>query len=65
MSNRKSWPSCVAVALAGVALCGSVAHADVKLAGVFTEHMVLQQGIPAPVWGTAAPGEQVTVTWYL
>jgi sialate O-acetylesterase len=38
------------------------AHADVKLANLFTTGMVLQQGAPVPVWGTAEAGEQVTVT---
>lgn len=36
-------------------------HADVKLAGIFGDHMVLQQGIMDPVWGWADPGERVTV----
>jgi hypothetical protein len=27
-----------------------VARADVKLASPFTDHMVLQQGMPVPVW---------------
>jgi sialate O-acetylesterase len=62
MIQRKSWRSFAVVAVGCVAACGSVARADVKLAGVFTEHMVLQQGIPAPVWGTAEANEQVTVT---
>ena len=35
--------------------------ADLKLASPFGDHMVLQQGRPVPVWGTAAPGEKVTV----
>jgi sialate O-acetylesterase len=34
--------------------------ADFKIAGIFTDHMVLQQEKPVPIWGTAAPGEQVT-----
>ncbi|MFA6286395.1 MAG: sialate O-acetylesterase [Opitutaceae bacterium] len=34
--------------------------ADFKVAGIFTDHMVLQQGKPAAIWGTAAPGAQVT-----
>lgn len=28
---------------------------------VFGDHMVLQRDMPVPVWGTGAPGEQVTV----
>ena len=37
-------------------------HAEVKLPAIFGDHMVLQQGRTLPVWGTAAPGEKVTVT---
>ena len=40
----------------------SAAHADVKLPAVFSDHMVLQRGIPVPVWGWADPGEAVTVS---
>ena len=36
-------------------------HAEVKVSKVFTPHMVLQRGMAVPIWGTAAPGEQVTV----
>ncbi|OCX53051.1 sialate O-acetylesterase [Mucilaginibacter sp. PPCGB 2223] len=36
-------------------------HAEVVLPRVFTSGMVLQQGQPVPVWGTAAAGEQITV----
>ena len=39
----------------------SLAQAEVKLPSFFTDHMVLQRDIPAPVWGTAAPGEKVAV----
>jgi len=35
--------------------------AAVKPAALFGDHMVLQSGMPAPVWGTAGPGEPVTV----
>ncbi len=45
---------------AGV-LAGAPARADVRLPALFTEGMVLQQGIPAPVWGWAEDGEKVTV----
>jgi sialate O-acetylesterase len=36
-------------------------RAEVQLAKPFTPHMVLQREMPAPVWGTAAPGEQIVV----
>lgn len=32
------------------------------LSPMFTDNMVLQRGIAAPVWGWAAPGEKVTVS---
>ena len=38
------------------------AHADVKLASIFSDSMVLQRDLPVPVWGWAEPGEEVTVT---
>jgi len=37
------------------------AHASVTLPRVLDDHMVLQRDIPVPIWGTAAPGENVTV----
>lgn len=50
--------------LAGVAtVAGSSAFADVKLPAVISDHMVLQQGMAIPVWGTAAAGEEVTVSF--
>jgi len=38
------------------------AHADVALPKVIASHMVLQQQMPIPIWGTADPGEEVTVS---
>ena len=35
----------------------------VKVPAVFGDNMVLQRDKPVPVWGSAAPGEQVTVTF--
>ena len=35
--------------------------ADVRLAGVFAEHMVLQRDRPLQVWGWADKGEEVSV----
>ena len=37
-------------------------HADVKLPAIFGDHMVLQRDLAVSIWGTAAPGESVTVT---
>jgi len=39
----------------------SLANAEVKLNPLFSDHMVLQREIAAPVWGTTAPGEKITV----
>jgi sialate O-acetylesterase len=49
-------------AILAVCCLVAVAAADVKLAGVFGDHMVLQRDMPVPVWGWADAGEQVTVT---
>lgn len=38
------------------------ARADVKLPSIFGNHMVLQQKMADKVWGTADPGESITVT---
>ena len=39
----------------------AVASADVKMAGVFGDHMVLQREMKAPIWGTAEPGEKIVI----
>ncbi len=44
-----------------VLLCAHPASADVVLASVFTDSMVLQRDIAAPVWGGADAGEEVFV----
>lgn len=49
--------------LAALFLAGAAARADVSLPNpLIGDHMVLQAGVPAPVWGNAAPGEKVAVT---
>ena len=40
-----------------------LARADVKLPGLFSDNMVLQQGMRLPIWGWADDGEKVTVTF--
>lgn len=48
--------------LAVLALAATAAPAEVKLPAVISDHAVLQRDTAVPVWGTAAPGEEVTVT---
>lgn len=38
-------------------------EAEVKVATIFGDHMVLQRGLEIPVWGWADKGEKVTVTF--
>ncbi|QDS88559.1 hypothetical protein EC9_27500 [Rosistilla ulvae] len=45
-----------------LACLATTLQAEVKLASIFSDSMVLQRDLPAPVWGWADPGEQVTVT---
>lgn len=48
-------------ALASFGLLALTSQAAVKLPHIFGHDMVLQQGQPVPVWGWAAPKENVTV----
>jgi sialate O-acetylesterase len=43
--------------------CISHASANVRLPGIISDHMLLQRGVPARVFGWADPGEAVTVTF--
>jgi len=51
--------SIVVITLAG--WIGVSQAAELKLASVFTDHMVLQREMPVPVWGWADPAEKVTI----
>ena len=46
-----------------VALLANLAQADLKPNALFTDHAVLQQGQPLPVWGTADAGAEVSVAF--
>lgn len=43
-------------------LVSTVARAELKLANIFTDHMVLQQQMPIRVWGWATPGTEIEVS---
>jgi sialate O-acetylesterase len=48
---------------ASLLLAAPFAHATVRLPALVSSHMVLQRERPVPVWGWAAPGERVSVTF--
>lgn len=56
-----------AIAVLGALLAASAfegrADAEVRLPNVLSDHMVLQAERPVPIWGTAATGEKVTITF--
>lgn len=47
--------------LAALVMLSARSRAEVSLPRVFSDHAVLQRSARTPVWGWAAPGEQVTV----
>ena len=49
--------------LASFLLLSAALHAEVTLPAMFADGAVLQRERPVPVWGTAAPGEAVTVSF--
>ena len=51
------------LAMMAAAMAAGTAMADVSLSGIFSDNMVLQRGKGVPVWGKAAPGEKVTVSF--
>ncbi len=53
----------LAVAMVVVFGLAVPAGAEVRLASIFTDNLVLQREQPVPVWGTAKPGETVTVSF--
>ncbi len=55
--RRLAW-----LAVIGAFVLPAVGSAEVKLPAIFSDRMVLQQGKELPFWGTADPGEEVTVT---
>lgn len=57
MNVKSKWFVVFWIALGAAA----AARAEVKLHGVFADHMVLQRDMSMNVWGSGAPGEKVGV----
>jgi Domain of unknown function (DUF303). len=51
-----------AAALLSLLALPTAARADAQLALAFADHMVLQREMRTPIWGTASPNEEVTVS---
>lgn len=46
-----------------VITCATMASAEVEMPGILSDDMVLQRELPVPIWGTAAPGEKVVISF--
>ncbi len=58
------WGAAAAVLLVGYSSAGvSAVWGAATVAKLFTDGMVLQQGMPVPVWGEATAGEKVSVSF--
>ncbi len=55
-----SW-KIVGIATSLILASAGPAPAEVRLPAVFSDHMLLQQGVPVRVWGWSGPGETVQV----
>ena len=51
----------ILLSVATLAILGAPSLADVKLARLLSDGMVLQRDAPIRIWGKADPGERVTV----
>jgi sialate O-acetylesterase len=61
-TTKKQMPRIMSHMSVSMVLFSGVTFADVKMPEIFGDHMVLQEGA-ALVWGDAAPGEKITVTY--
>ena len=51
------------IAMLMAAVIGSSAAADITLPSIFSDHMVLQQNSTPKIWGTAEPGQELTISF--
>ncbi len=61
--NREGYRAIAQVVAKHISEITALAWADLRLSGIFSDHMVLQGGRPATVWGWADAGEEVIVTF--
>lgn len=61
--RRRLLPVRSLLILAIILFTCAILVADIRLPAVLGDHMVLQQGMPARIWGWAAPGETVSVAF--
>lgn len=61
MKNNNYAPKWTVIFCFSIILSALVVNADVRLPSIFSDNMVLQQGMRVPVWGWADEGEEVTV----
>jgi len=61
LGNKLDFKKILILAAIFFFLLSTYVYSDIKLSSLFTDNMVLQQGINIPIWGKAAPGEKVTV----
>lgn len=57
---RSGFVQLLAAVLLALACCSI--GAQERLSQLFSDHMVMQRGMPVPVWGWAEPGETITVS---
>jgi sialate O-acetylesterase len=57
--GQHCWLGCFL--LLALAAASPTAHAEVRLHPLFADHVVLQRDTKTNVWGTATPGERVTI----
>ena len=53
----------IAALVVALMTVSAVASADVRLPGIISDHMVVQRGAPVRIFGTAEPGESVSVVF--
>jgi len=63
MKMKATFVKWTAVWMLVAAFAASSALGEVKVDRMFSDHMVLQREMPVAIWGTAEPGEKVTVAF--